>query len=62
VTLTLVLAVWFFASGFVPLTGAVQLRGTPEAWMMGFRGTLSIILGLLIAKPAELRGLGDRPA
>jgi hypothetical protein len=25
VTLTLVLAVWFFASGFVPLTGAVQL-------------------------------------
>jgi uncharacterized membrane protein HdeD (DUF308 family) len=49
VTLTFVLAVWFFASGVLSVTHALQWRGTPESWMTGVGGALSIILGFLIA-------------
>jgi uncharacterized membrane protein HdeD (DUF308 family) len=49
VTLTFVLAVWFFATGVMSLTFSVQWRGAPGAWFTGFGGALSVILGFLIA-------------
>jgi uncharacterized membrane protein HdeD (DUF308 family) len=49
VTLTFVLAVWFFASGVISLTYAAQWRGAPGAWFTAFGGALSVILGFLIA-------------
>lgn len=49
VTLTFVLAVWFFATGVLSLTLAVQWRGVPGAWMQAGSGVLSIVLGFLIA-------------
>ncbi len=49
VSLTFVLAIWFFASGVFSLTAAVQNRGAPELWMMVFGGILSLLLGVLIA-------------
>jgi uncharacterized membrane protein HdeD (DUF308 family) len=49
VTLTFVLSVWLFASGFLSLSAAAQLRGDPEAWMIAAAGVLSLILGFLIA-------------
>jgi hypothetical protein len=36
------------ASGALSLTHALQLRGTPDAWFLGFGGALSLILGILI--------------
>ena len=49
VTLTFVLAVWFFASGVMQLTYAWQWRQTPGAGLAALGGALSIILGFLIA-------------
>jgi uncharacterized membrane protein HdeD (DUF308 family) len=49
VTLTFVLAVWFFGSGALSLIAAWRLRGMPGAGIAGLNGTLSVILGLLIA-------------
>jgi uncharacterized membrane protein HdeD (DUF308 family) len=48
-TLTIVLAAWFFASGVLLVAAAWQIRGAPEAWLMGLNGAFSLILGLLIA-------------
>jgi uncharacterized membrane protein HdeD (DUF308 family) len=49
VTLTFVLAVWFFASGVLSLTQAVSRRAGAESWAAAIGGVLSIILGLLVA-------------
>jgi uncharacterized membrane protein HdeD (DUF308 family) len=50
VTLTFVLAVWFFATGVVSLITAAQQRGAPAAAVMtAIGGVLSVILGFLIA-------------
>jgi uncharacterized membrane protein HdeD (DUF308 family) len=49
VTLTFVLAVWFFATGVLVSAHALEQRGGPEAWMAGISGLLSVILGFLIA-------------
>jgi uncharacterized membrane protein HdeD (DUF308 family) len=49
ITLTFLLAAWFFASGVLLVWGAWHVAGTPEAWLMGFNGVLSLILGILIA-------------
>ncbi len=44
VTLTFVLAVWFFATGILSLTLAVQWRDAPGAWMQGLGGAVSVVL------------------
>lgn len=49
VSLTFVLAVWFFASGIMHLLHAWQWRDAPEAWLSALGGALSIVLGFLIA-------------
>jgi uncharacterized membrane protein HdeD (DUF308 family) len=49
VTLTFVLAVWFFASGVFSLAYVVQWRGVPGWWLSALGGVSSIILGFLIA-------------
>jgi uncharacterized membrane protein HdeD (DUF308 family) len=49
VTLTFVLAVWFFAGGILQLTYAVHAGGGTASWINGVGGTLSVILGILIA-------------
>jgi uncharacterized membrane protein HdeD (DUF308 family) len=49
VTLTFVLAVWFFATGVLSLTIAARWWGAPGAWMQAVGGVLSIVLGFLIA-------------
>jgi uncharacterized membrane protein HdeD (DUF308 family) len=49
VTLTFVLAVWFFASGVFSLAYAVQSRGVPGWWLSALGGVASVILGFLIA-------------
>lgn len=49
VTLTFVLAVWFFASGVLSLTHAVSARAGAESWAAAIGGVLSIILGFLVA-------------
>lgn len=49
VTLTFVLAVWFFASGILSLVYAWQWGGIPGTWIHALGGILSVILGLLIA-------------
>lgn len=49
VTLTFVLAVWFFASGTLSLTHATRGWGGADAWINAVNGGLSIILGILIA-------------
>ena len=48
-TLTFMLAAWFFATGALLLAGAWQLRGIGGASLMALNGTLSLVLGLLIA-------------
>jgi uncharacterized membrane protein HdeD (DUF308 family) len=48
VTLTFMLAVWFFAIGVLELTAAWGLRGWPGAGLVGFNGALSALLGVLI--------------
>jgi uncharacterized membrane protein HdeD (DUF308 family) len=49
VTLTFVLAVWFFASGVLSLSLAFQLGGGAASWMNAISGLLSVIMGFLIA-------------
>ena len=49
VTLTFVLAVWFFASGVFSLAYALQWRGIPGWWLSALGGVSSVILGFLIA-------------
>jgi uncharacterized membrane protein HdeD (DUF308 family) len=49
VTLTFVLAVWFFARGILTLTYAIQWRGVPGSGIYAFGGVLSVILGFMIA-------------
>jgi uncharacterized membrane protein HdeD (DUF308 family) len=49
VTLTFVLAVWFFASGVFSLAYALQWRGAPGWWLLVLGGVSSVILGFLIA-------------
>jgi uncharacterized membrane protein HdeD (DUF308 family) len=49
VTLTFMLAVWFFGTGLLTLLAASRLRGAPGAGVTAFSGTVSIVLGLLIA-------------
>jgi uncharacterized membrane protein HdeD (DUF308 family) len=49
VTLTFVLAVWFFASGVMRLILAWQGQGAPDNWITVLGGVLSVILGFLIA-------------
>jgi uncharacterized membrane protein HdeD (DUF308 family) len=49
VTLTFVLAVWFFASGVFSLAYALQWRGVPGWWLSALGGVASVILGFLIA-------------
>jgi uncharacterized membrane protein HdeD (DUF308 family) len=48
VTLTFVLAVWFFASGVFSLAYALQWRGVPGWWLSALGGVCSVILGFLI--------------
>ena len=49
VTLTFVLAVWFFASGVLSLSLAFQWGGGAASWMNAISGVLSVILGFLIS-------------
>jgi uncharacterized membrane protein HdeD (DUF308 family) len=49
VTLTFMLAVWFFASGFIGLLAAWQEWGMPGAGWIALNGALSLVLGILIA-------------
>jgi uncharacterized membrane protein HdeD (DUF308 family) len=49
VTLTFVLAVWFFASGVLSLSLAFQLGRGAAVWMHGISGLLAVIIGFLIA-------------
>jgi uncharacterized membrane protein HdeD (DUF308 family) len=48
-TLTIVLAAWFFATGALFAWGAWERRGYPEALLLGLNGAISLILGFLIA-------------
>jgi uncharacterized membrane protein HdeD (DUF308 family) len=56
-TLTFLLAVWFFATGTMLLLGATQLRGLPGVGWMALNGGLSILLGILIV--ADLPSSAD---
>jgi uncharacterized membrane protein HdeD (DUF308 family) len=49
VTLTFVQAVWFFASGVVSLSLALQLGRGAAGWMNAISGLLAVIMGFLIA-------------
>jgi uncharacterized membrane protein HdeD (DUF308 family) len=49
VTLTFVLAVWFFATGIVSVTYALQWSGVPGSRLHTLGGVASVILGFLIA-------------
>jgi uncharacterized membrane protein HdeD (DUF308 family) len=49
VTLTFMLAVWFFAGGVLTLAAAWQAWGLPGAGLLAFNGALSLALGILIA-------------
>jgi uncharacterized membrane protein HdeD (DUF308 family) len=48
VTLTFMLALWFFASGALRLVAWWRGRGMPGAGMIGFNGALTLVLGILI--------------
>jgi uncharacterized membrane protein HdeD (DUF308 family) len=47
-TLTLLLAVWFFGSGGLLLYAAWKARGLPGNWLLGLDGTISVLIGALI--------------
>ena len=49
VTLTFVLAVWFFAGGLLSLAAGTRPRAAPGRSMMLLGGLLSVVLGVLIA-------------
>ena len=48
VTLTLLLAVWFFGAGAIYLLHAWRARGRPGAWLSALNGALAVGLGVLI--------------
>jgi uncharacterized membrane protein HdeD (DUF308 family) len=48
VTLTFVLAVWFFANGVLSLSLAFQLGRGAAIWMYAISGLLAVIMGFLI--------------
>jgi len=48
VTLTLLLAVWFFGAGAVYLLRAWRARGRPGAGLSALNGALAVVLGVLI--------------
>jgi len=49
ITLTVVLTVWFVATGIVRLFTAFRDRGTPAAGAMAVSGGVALILGILVA-------------
>jgi uncharacterized membrane protein HdeD (DUF308 family) len=49
ITLTVVLTVWFIATGIVRLFTAFRDRGTPAAGAMAVSGGVAVILGILVA-------------
>jgi uncharacterized membrane protein HdeD (DUF308 family) len=49
ITLTVVLAIWFIATGLTRLLTAYRDRGTPAAGALAVSGGLSLVLGILIA-------------
>jgi uncharacterized membrane protein HdeD (DUF308 family) len=49
ITLTFMLAVWFFASGALRLFAAWYERAMPGAGIIALNGTLTLVLGVLIA-------------
>jgi uncharacterized membrane protein HdeD (DUF308 family) len=49
ITLTFLLAVWFFGVGALELLAAWRARGLPGVGLMAFHGGVSLVLGLLIA-------------
>jgi uncharacterized membrane protein HdeD (DUF308 family) len=49
VTLTVVLVIWFIATGLVRLISAYRDRGTPAAGALAVSGGISLVLGILIA-------------
>jgi uncharacterized membrane protein HdeD (DUF308 family) len=49
VSLTFIVAVWFFASGVLSLIAAMRRRDAPDMAMTAFGGVISVILGVLIA-------------
>jgi uncharacterized membrane protein HdeD (DUF308 family) len=49
VTLTFMLSVWFFGIGILELLAAWRQRGVPGAGFLALSGTLSVVLGALIA-------------
>src|SRR2546429_10014743 len=52
VTLTFLLALWFFATGALEVYATIRAGSQPASWLFGFSGLLSLVLGALIA--AEL--------
>ncbi|HWF72970.1 MAG TPA: DUF308 domain-containing protein [Solirubrobacteraceae bacterium] len=49
VTLTFMLALWFFVSGALRVVAAWRGQGIPGAWIVGLNGILTLVLGFLIA-------------
>lgn len=49
ITLTVVLTVWFIATGIVRLFTAFRDRGTPAAGAMAVSGGVAVVLGILVA-------------
>jgi uncharacterized membrane protein HdeD (DUF308 family) len=56
-TLTLLLAAWFFASGALLLLSAMRRSGRPGAGLTTLNGALSLLLGILIV--ADLPSSAD---
>ena len=48
-TLTLLLAAWFFVSGAMLALSAIRRRGRPGVGLTGLNAALSLLLGILIA-------------
>jgi uncharacterized membrane protein HdeD (DUF308 family) len=57
ITLTVVLVIWFIATGTARLTVGLAESGMPGAGMMALNGVISIVLGVLIG--AELPSSAD---
>jgi uncharacterized membrane protein HdeD (DUF308 family) len=49
VTLTFMLAVWFFGIGMIELLAAFRARGVSGNWVLALNGAVSTVLGVLIA-------------
>jgi uncharacterized membrane protein HdeD (DUF308 family) len=48
-TLTVMLVIWFVAIGIARIVIGIEERGTPGAGLLILSGTLSLVLGLMIA-------------